>query len=414
MKLRKAVLSRVVPALLSAVVAVPHTHVQAQTAKPESVGLADRMAALDSARRLARSQLGQLAGMAQAPLPASAANADPLLIQFYQAERAENPTSWHQATFWLGMAALADRTGDGWVREAILAHGRALDWRLGERTFNADDHLIGSVWLWAAAHGGGKQALAPLRARFDQILAAPPRAHLALVLGPEGQRNTPRAECLKRWCWADALFMAPVTWLQLTRETGDKRYRDYAVSEFRAASNFLYDPAERLYFRDSRFFEERDGEGRKIFWSRGNGWVLAGLARMLEIMPRDDRERGWIAAQFREMAGRVASLQRADGYWPASLLDSKATQPESSGTALFTYALASGIRQGVLPRPEFESAARRGWSALNRAILSDGRLGWVQPAGDRPGNASAANSEIYASGAYLLAAAAVSDLLAEN
>lgn len=374
----------------------------------------DRVEVLESARVLARKQLDLLAAMDPQPLPLPAPGIDPVPLQFFNAERAENPTSWHQATFWIGLAALADSTGDAWPREAVIAHGQGVAWRLGKRLYNADDHLIGSAWLWAAKHGGGVQALKPLQSRFDQILAAPPRVHLALILGPEGIRSMPRVECLKRWCWADAIFMAPATWLELARTTGDLRYRDYAIDEFRTTSAFLYDPADRLYFRDSRFFAERDGEGRKVFWSRGNGWAIAGVARMLDALPRRDHERGRIAAHFREFAGRLADLQRSDGYWSSSLLDKSATDPETSGTALITFALAKGIHQGILPRSEFEPVVLRGWSALRRALQPDGRLGWVQPAGDRPGPANAQSAQVYASGAFLLAAAAISDLAVDN
>ncbi|MBB5684521.1 glycoside hydrolase family 88/105 protein [Sphingobium boeckii] len=372
----------------------------------------DRAAVLNAARKLAHRQLDQLTKLKFQPMVPTSAEADTIALAFFNAERAENPTSWHQATFWLGMTALADRSGDPWAREAVLAQGRTLKWKLGDRPYNADDHLIGSTWLWAAAHGSGDKARAPLQARFDQILAAPPRVHLSLVLGPEGQRNTPRAECLKRWCWADALFMAPATWLELARATGDPRYRDYALAEFHATSGFLYDPADRLYFRDSRFFTERDERDRKIFWSRGNGWAIAGIVRMLNALPKDDRERGPLIAHLRELAGRLAELQRPDGYWSSSLIDTDAMQPESSGTALITYALAEGIRQGALPQSEYAPIVMRGWSALSRAIQPDGGLGWVQPAGDRPGKASAESAQIYATGAYLLAAAAVADLVA--
>jgi rhamnogalacturonyl hydrolase YesR len=343
---------------------------------------------------------------AMPPLPPGL---DPALAQFARMENVGNPRSWHQATFWLGLTALAQRSGaPGW-RDAILEHGRAAQWQVGDRPYNADDHLIGRTYLWASQHGAGRAAIQPLRDAFDRILADPPRAHLALYLGPEGMRGYPKAECLKRWCWADALFMAPATWIGLSNATGDRRYTDYALSEFWAASNFLYDPAERLYFRDSSFFDKRDEQGRKIFWSRGNGWVLAGLAQMLDALPAQHPERARLENHFREFAGRMAQLQKPDGYWPSSLLDAADATPESSGTALFTYALAWGVGHRVLPRAQFEPAARRGWQALQAATQPDGSLGWVQPAGDRPGKAVASGTQIYASGAYLLAATAIAD-----
>src|SRR5581483_3222197 len=144
----------------------------------------------------------------------------------------------------------------------------------------------------------------------------PPRVDLNFA-STEGSDSI---ACLKRWCWSDALFMAPPTWLGLSGATGDRRYRVYALSEFWATTSFLYDPTERLYFRDSRFFELRDAKGRKVFWSRGNGWAFAGIVRMMQALPSDDPDCLRLQALFQEMAGRVKDLQKADGYWSSSLL----------------------------------------------------------------------------------------------
>ena len=90
------------------------------------------------------------------------------------------------------------------------------------------------------------------------------------------------------------------------------------MAEFWATADFLYDPAEKLFFRDSRFFERRDDKGRKQFWSRGNGWVFAGIANILEVLPKDDPHRPRLEQLFREMAARLKTLQKPDGYWICS------------------------------------------------------------------------------------------------
>lgn len=396
---------------LASIALWPAVGVAAQPLPPAAAAVT---ANADPVAEGARTARWQLANLPPAPpsmgTPAGGTAVDPALLAFAAAENPANPLSWHQATFWLGLSRLADRRAGGWAADAILAQGRASGWQPGQRLYNADDQLIGEAYLWAARHGAGRAAIGPLRGAFDRILADPPRVHLSLHVGPEGMRGYPKAECLKRWCWADALFMAPATWIGLSNATGDRRYRDHALAEFGAARDFLYDPAERLYFRDSRFFDLRDEAGRKIFWSRGNGWVLAGIARMLEALPPRDPERKRLEAHFAEFAGRVAALQKADGFWPSSLLDPTDATPESSGTALFTYAIAWGVGQGLLPRDRFEPVARRGWQALRGAVRADGALGWVQPAGDRPGKALSTATQIYANGAYLLAATAIADL----
>ena len=117
--------------------------------------------------------------------------------------------------------------------------------------------MIAQSYLWAARHGAGAEAIAPLRATFDSILAKPPIDHLSFVVTKDYE-STP---CLRRWCWCDALFMSPPAWVELSQQTGDPRYTNFAMAEFWATTDFLYDPVETLYFRDSRFFERRDDAG---------------------------------------------------------------------------------------------------------------------------------------------------------
>ena len=113
-------------------------------------------------------------------------------------------------------------------------------------------------------------------------------------------------------------------------------------------TDHLYDSVEHLYFRDGRFFDKKENNGKQVFWSRGNGWVLAGLVRVLQYMPEDYPTKERYRFLFQEMAGRIASLQCEDGFWRSSLLDPESYPGgESSGTALFTYAMAWGINSGL-------------------------------------------------------------------
>jgi rhamnogalacturonyl hydrolase YesR len=322
-------------------------------------------------------------------------------------EESKDAKSWEQGAFWVGMTRLADVSGNPKYREAILAMGRANTWQLGPRTYHADDHVIGQSYLWAAKHGAGPESIAPLKATFDSILARPPLVHLSFYIPPSGYGDT---ACLARWCWCDALFMAPPAWLELARQTGDRRYADFAISEFWSATAFLFDPAESLYFRDSRFFERRDDKGRKLFWSRGNGWVFAGLANMLESLPVDHPDRVGIEKLFREMAEKLKSVQKPDGYWAPSLLGPENSPAESSGTGFYVYGLAWGIKHKLLDAGEYRPAVGKGWAALKRAVAKDGQLGWVQQVSDRPENVAAGDTQFYGVGAFLLAASAVAAL----
>jgi len=201
--------------------------------------------------------------------------------------------------------------------------------------------------------------------------------------------------------------MAPPAWLALTQATGDARYLAHADSEFWATTGYLSDPAEHLFYRDSRFFEQRDAGGRRIFWGRGNGWVFAGLARILTELPADHPNRARYESLFKQMAARLAGLQGRNGYWPVSLLAPQEF-PETSGTGFFVYGLAWGVNHGLLPARPYRSSVERGWRALVKAVRPDGKLGWVQRIGAAPDQVSADDTQLYGTGAFLLAASEVS------
>ncbi|MDG5488800.1 glycoside hydrolase family 88 protein [Sphingomonas sp. BGYR3] len=322
-----------------------------------------------------------------------------------------NARAWEQAVFWVGMTALADAGAPDRIRQAIMDHGRRNEWTPGRKVYFADDHAITQSYLWAAANGAGRAALAPTRATFDQVVDKPAVTTLAFVVPPTGYSN---AECLTRWCWCDALFMSPPALVELSRQTGERKYRDFAMREFWATTDFLYDPVEKLYYRDSRFFDRRDDRQRKQFWSRGNGWVFASIPRILPLLPKGSADRIRLERLFADMASRLATLQKADGYWAPSLLAAEGSPPETSGTAFFTYGIAWGINTGRLSADRYGPVARRGWDALRRAIRPDGRLGWVQQVSDRPEQVNPDDTQYYGVGAYLLAATQMQQLQARR
>lgn len=332
------------------------------------------------------------------------AHLDPVDYISVAREETSSPRSWQQGAFYVGLTELAERSASPRFKQAVLAHGEATRWQLGDRKYHADDHVIGQSYLWASTHGAGAAAIAPLRRRFDEILAAPSSVDLKVSAA---------TQCFDRWCWCDALFMAPPAWVELSAITGDARYAAFAHAEFKATADYLYDPDEHLFYRDSRFFDQRDSNGRKLFWSRGNGWVFAGLVRVLRNLPAGDPARPMYEKLFRQMAARLNALQKPDGYWSPSLLaGSAATPAETSGTGFFVYGLAWGIKAGLLDRATYEPAVRRGWNALVQAVHPDGMLGSVQQVSDRPDQVAAGDTQFYGAGAFLLAGSAVYDLAA--
>jgi rhamnogalacturonyl hydrolase YesR len=237
----------------------------------------------------------------------------------------------------------------------------------------------------------------PTRERFDYILANPKTNDLHF-----------NSKEKFRWSWCDALFMGPPAWVRLTAATNDKRYLDFADREWWATSDFLYDPAEHLYFRDSTYFEKREANGKKVFWSRGNGWVLGGLARVLELLPAEHSHRRLYEQQLQQMAAKIAGLQQPDGLWHSSLLDPQSYPlKETSGSGFFTFGLAWGINHGLLEREKYEPVVRKAWLALVECVNPEGKLEHVQPIGADPKKFDPTHSDVYGVGAFLLAGSEV-------
>ncbi len=308
---------------------------------------------------------------------------------------------WIKGAFYTGVMALARDSASPRFHDAMMKMGEANQWRPARRPYHAADHVVSQTYLDLYQRHREPRMLAPTKERFDWILAN--RAVTPLSFD---KKVNPKSQ--ERWSWCDALFMSPPAWARLWQATGDQRYLDFAIEEWWFTSDYLYDQEEHLYFRDSSLFEKREKNGRKIFWSRGNGWVMGGLVRMLELLPADHASRPRFVQQFREMADKIVTLQQADGYWRASLLDASAyPMQETSGTGFYTYALAWGINQGLLDRAKFEPAVRKAWAALASCVNADGKLTHVQPVGFTPVTFDAENSEPFGVGAFLLAGSEV-------
>ena len=115
------------------------------------------------------------------------------------------------------------------------------------------------------------------------------------------------------WTWCDALFMAPPSFARMYQATGDSTYLKYAINHWWLTSDYLYSKEDSLFFRDDRFFNKKSENGKKVFWCRGNGWVVAGLARMLNIIPKNDSSRTKFEEQFKEMAHKLLNCRETAG-----------------------------------------------------------------------------------------------------
>lgn len=301
---------------------------------------------------------------------------------------------WTEAVGDAGFMALAGVSGKPDYRAAMLEMGRKNRWRLGPSLYHADDQAVGQTYTELYQQLRDPAMIAPMRAQFDNIMAEPRDGTLDFLV----------PGVLMRWSWCDALFMGPPAWARLSAVTGDPRYLEFAVERWWRTSDYLYDKQEHLYFRDSRYFKQREANGKKVFWGRGNGWVLGGLVRMLQYVPANHPSHARFVQQYREMAARLLALQQADGLWRASLLD-PASYPakDTSGTGLYTYALAWGVNQGLLPAAQYGPAVRRAWQALAANVTADGKLTHVQPIGADPRHFDPESTDVFAVGALLMA-----------
>src|SRR5271170_909222 len=306
-------------------------------------------------------------------------------------------TDWTQSAGDAGMMALAGISGNPKYRDALLAMAETNGWKPGPRMYHADDLAIGQAYAGLYFLYRDPKMIAPLRSRLEAILSTPPEVQSLDFHQPYDQVS-------QLWSWCDSLFMAPPVWLQLFAATGDERYLDFAVKNWWRTTDYLYDPSEHLYFRDSTYFDRRESNGKKIFWSRGNGWVMAGLVRMLQLLPTNHPSWARFQQLFQDMAEAILRNQQSDGLWHSSLLDPDSYPlKETSGSGFFTYALAWGVNQGLLDGTKFKPAIRKAWTALAECVDAGGRLTHVQPIGSDPKTFADDSTEVYGVGAFLLA-----------
>ena len=307
---------------------------------------------------------------------------------------------WTQAPFFLGLLDLHQVSGEQTYLDAVKGFGEKCGWGPGPRVTHADDHAVLQAWLGVHELEKNAAQLDPTTALFPKLLDAlkgKPRGALA------GGTFT--------WCWCDALYMSPPVWARLSRITGEPKFLEWADREWWTTTDVLYDPTERLYYRDNNFFSKRTESGRRVFWSRGNGWVVGGLVQMLDFLPEDHPNRGKYLGLYQDMMSRLLELQNEDGLWRSSLLDPDHPEGESSGTAFHAYGMAWGINRGLLPEATYRPAVMKAWRALCGNIRDDGMLGFVQRIADAPGASGKDATEVYGSGAFLQAGSEIVRML---
>ncbi len=324
--------------------------------------------------------------------------------------------NWKVGTFYTGVTAAYQATGDKAYRKFAYDWGELSDWKVGKGLFHADTICMGQTMLDLYLEEPDPRYIADVQAKIEKYFSKEKVTvedlgrEIFKHLGVEEREWSGR----NLWWWCDALYMAPPVLTRLHAATGDDRYLQLMHELYWDTTDFLYDPHANLFYRDLRYFPEGTSqanewagveESAKTFWSRGNGWVYAGLIRTLDYLPENDPYRPRYLQLFREMTQKLVTLQGSDGLWRSHLNRPDLDQvPETSGTAFFSYGLLAGINRGYLDEKSYLAPALRGWRGLVGKIDANGKLGFAQLVDAQPRNVRPDNSIDYTHGAFLLAA----------
>jgi rhamnogalacturonyl hydrolase YesR len=308
---------------------------------------------------------------------------------------------WTRATYYEGLMALYEITKDPEYLRYAVQWGEFHLWGLAYGGFsrNADNQCCGQTYLSLYKIDPQPERIKIIRATIDSMIATPK---------------------IDDWWWIDAIQMAMPVFAQLGAITGDSKYWDRMYEMYLYAKNKqgggLYNPEDKLWWRDSTFVPPfKEPNGQDCYWSRGNGWVMAAMCRVLEQNPPVKKYRREYIQMLQSMAEAVAKVQREDGFWNASLHDpANFGGPETSGTAFFVYSLAWGINHDYLNKKKYLPVVLKGWQAISeKALHHDGFLGYVQGTGKEPASSQPTGYDVkpdfedYGLGAFLLAGSEV-------
>jgi len=311
---------------------------------------------------------------------------------------------WTNGALYTGLVEAGKLSNDEKYFQFLKKTGRALNWNTGPQRLFGDDYCVAQMYSQLYEIFKQPEMIQHFILQADSIVARPHNESLLWVNDVH----------LREWAWCDALFMAPPALAYLSTATGDMKYLQTADKLWWKTTDYLFDTTEHLYFRDSKYFNSNEANGKKMFWARGNGWVMGGLVRMLENMPKDFPGRTRYEDLFRKMAKKIASIQHVDGTWHTALLDPESyVSKETSGTGFYVYAFTWGIRHGLISYDEYFPVVSKAWDALVTSVHPDGKLGYVQKIGEKPGAVDYNSTEVYGVGAFLLSGSQLYQLMME-
>ncbi len=286
----------------------------------------------------------------------------------------ERPSNiWTRAVYYEGLMALHSIYPNEAYYDYAVAWGEAHNWgfRNGNRTRNADDQCAGQTYIDLYNIDPQPERIKNIKICMDMLV------------------NTPQ---VNDWWWIDALQMAMPVFAKLGVLYDDdsyyeKMYDMYEYTRNQHGDNGMFNPADGLWWRDQDFdppYTEPNGED--CYWSRGNGWVVAALTRVMDIMPEDAPHYETYLNDYKIMLEALLPLQRKDGLWNVSLHDEdNYGGKEITGTSLFIYGMAWGINNGFLDEETYLPVITKAWNAIvTDAIHDNGFLGYVQGTGKEP------------------------------
>ncbi|MFD2257869.1 glycoside hydrolase family 105 protein [Luteolibacter algae] len=309
--------------------------------------------------------------------------------------------NWNNGALYAGMFEWSTIAGDPKFTDWLRAIGDKNSWDLhvnaAKGSHHADAHAVGISHLKMHEQFGDPEMIAPTRGIFDEILARPDAEEY-------------------HWVWADALFMSPPVWAQLSKATGDMRYLEYMDRQYHMTYDELWNAEDQLFYRDKGRIKKREKNGANEYWARGNGWVYGGLTYMLPYLPEDWDGRAFYIDLFRQMSEALIRTQRSDGTWSMGMMGAEADYPSKdiSGSSFFVFGMARGINMGILDRTKYEPIVFKGWQALTECVREDGLVGYVQGVGAGPGETFADYTESYGTGGFLAAGAEVYKLVSKT
>lgn len=318
---------------------------------------------------------------------------------FYDRAKPRHDLDWTNAILYRGMVMWSQTVACKPAEDFVMNIGQKNEWLCYKRRYHADDMAVAQSYLLLYNKFRNPQMLNPILARVDSILADPAEIPADFRIKVKEQNGK------MRWFWCDALIMAPPVYVALYKITGDKSYLTFMDKEYRVTTDSLFDSQASLYYRDIRYKTQKEKNGEKVFWARGNAWVYAGLAMILNDLPKTYPSYEYYKNLFLKMSPAVVASQDIQGSWHPSMLDREAyPMPDNSASGLFLYGIAWGLNHHILKGKMYDQAAKKGWSAIKSYVQEDGKLGFVQPIGSSPEVASKDLTEVYGVGAFLMAA----------